>query len=143
MRAFRRGWVRLQVLVALATAAAAGCKGEEPVPAVAGTVTVNGRPVPGGTVTFYPDAAKGNASPHLPTGVIEADGRFEVCLPEARKGAPPGWYRVVVFAADDPQPGKPVRFFVHKKYTDRGTTPLSVEVVANPEPGRYDLKLDK
>ncbi|WP_439631983.1 hypothetical protein [Gemmata sp.] len=132
------------MLLALAAAAlAAGCKGEEPLPPVAGTVTVDGRPVPRGTVTFYPDASKGNASPHLPTGILEPDGRFEICLPEDKKGAPPGWYRVVVFAANDPQPGKPVKFFVNKKYTDRGSTPLSVEVVANPEPGRYELKLEK
>ncbi len=144
MREFRTAWVRGSGLLALAAAAlAVGCKGEDPLPPVAGTVTVNSRPVPSGTVTFYPDASKGNASPHLPTGIIEPDGRFEICLPEDKKGAPPGWYRVVVFAANDPQPGKPTKFFVSKKYTDRGTTPLSVEVVANPEPGRYDFKLDK
>lgn len=144
MRTFGTARVRGSGLLALAAAAlSVGCKGEGPLPPVAGTVTVGGRPVPSGTVTFYPDASRGNATPHLPTGIIEAGGRFEVRLPQDRKGAPPGWYRVVVFAANDPQPGRPLTFFVNKRYTDPGSTPLSAEVVANPEPGRYDFALDK
>ena len=29
------------------------------------------------------------------------------------------------------------------KYQDEKTTPLKIEVIANPEPGRYDLKLTR
>ncbi len=120
----------------------AGCGGSEAKLApVKGTLTADGAAVPSGNVTFYPDAAKGNATKHQPAGLL-ADGKFEVFLPGGQKGAPPGWYKVVVYAVDDPQPGKPNRYFTHKKYADPGTTPLAVEVVENPEPGRYDFKLD-
>lgn len=121
----------------------AGCGGsEEKLVPVGGSLSAAGGPVPGGNVTLYPDAAKGNPTKHQPAGLITADGKFEVFVPGGRKGAPPGWYKVVVYAVDDPQPGKPNRYFTHKKYADPGTTPLAVEVVENPEPGRYDLKLD-
>lgn len=109
----------------------------------AGTLTVRGKPVPNGTVTFYPHAAKGNATRHQPCGVVAADGRFELFAPGGRKGAPPGWHKVVVYAVDDPRPGKPNRYWVGTKYADPGSTPLSVEVVATPEPGRYDRQLDR
>jgi hypothetical protein len=130
-------------LAACLLAAAVGCGGEPPLPAVSGVATVDGNPLPSGTVTFYPDAAKGNTTPHQPTGIVEAGGKYELYVPDGKKGAPAGWYKVVVFAADDPQPNKPVKFFTSRTYTDVKTTPLSVEVVATPEAGRYDLKLKK
>ena len=132
------------VLVIGLFALASGCSAEgEKLAPVSGVITVGGRPVPSGTLTFYPEGTKGNATQHQPTGVLGADGRFEVFVPGSKKGAPPGWYKVVVYAVDDPQPGKPNKYFVHKKYTDRATTPLLIEVVDNPEPGRYDLRLVK
>lgn len=132
------------VLVLGSAALVGGCKGEgEKLVPVAGLVTVSGKAVPNGTLTFYPDAAKGNTTQHQPTGTLDAAGKFEVFVTGGRKGAPVGWYRVVVYAVDDPQPGKPNKYWVNQKYTDRGTTPLLIEVIANPEPGRYDLKLDR
>jgi len=131
------------VALFLGTVVAAGCSkndGEKLAP-VGGTITVDGKAVPSGNVTFYPDASKGNASTHQPNGSIEPDGRYELFVPAARKGAPPGWYKVVVYAVDDPQPGKPNKYYANKEYADVNTTPLRVEVVENPEPGRYDLKL--
>jgi hypothetical protein len=134
----------LVVLIVGIAALAVGCTGaSEKLAPVAGVVTVNSQPVPNGNLTFYPDASKGNASQHQPTGVIGEDGHYEVFVPGGKKGAPPGWYKVTVYAVDDPQPGKPNKYFVHKKYTDIATTPLLIEVVENPAPGRYDLKLDK
>ncbi|OWK38259.1 hypothetical protein [Fimbriiglobus ruber] len=137
--------VRNRVLAALVVGVVAGCgtgDGETLAP-VSGVITANGKPVPSGTMTLYPEAAKGNASQHQPNGVIDANGRYEMYVPGSKKGAPPGWYKVVVYAVDDPQPGKPNKYFVHKKYTDVATTPLLIEVVEKPEPGRYDLKLDR
>jgi len=134
----------LAVLVTALLALAAGCGAEgEKLAPVSGVVTAGGQRVPSGTLTFYPEGSKGNTTQHQPTGVLSADGHFEVFVPGNKKGAPPGWYKVVVYAVDDPQPGKPNKYFVHKKYTDRATTPLLIEVVANPEPGRYDLMLEK
>jgi hypothetical protein len=132
------------VVAAALFAATAGCKdeGEKLVP-VSGAVTAAGKAVPSGTLTFYPDGDKGNKSQHLPTGVLEPDGRFDIYVSGPRKGAPLGWYKVVVYAVDDPQPGKPNKYFVHRKYTEIGSTPLSIEVVENPTPDRYDMKLQK
>ena len=138
---------RIRVAAVLAVALvvnAAGCKDEgERLAPVGGVLTVQAKPVPNGTVTFYPDAAKGNATQHQPCGVVAADGRFELFVPGGRKGAPPGWYKVVVYAVDDPQPGKPNRYWVNTKYATPSATLLSVEVVENPEPGRYDRQLDR
>jgi hypothetical protein len=50
---------------------------------------------------------------------------------------------VVVIALDDPWPGKPHKWLANQKYADETTTPLRAEVIANPEPGRYDLKLTR
>ncbi|MGL4550733.1 MAG: hypothetical protein ACRC33_06060 [Gemmataceae bacterium] len=134
---------RVRCFGLVAAMMAAGCQppGEKLAP-VSGVITAAGKAVPSGTVTFYPDGAKGNKSAHQPNGVLDADGRFEMYVPPDRKGAPPGAYRIVVYAVDDPQPGKPNKYFAHRKYADLTTTPLRVEVVEKPEPGRYDLKLD-
>jgi hypothetical protein len=50
---------------------------------------------------------------------------------------------VVVTTFDNPMPGKPLKSFIDFKYSDETTTPLRFEVIANPEPGRYDLKLKR
>jgi hypothetical protein len=129
--------------VILAGVAIAGCNSrptEKLVP-VSGRALVDGKPVPAGNITFYPDRTKDNKTGHQPMGIIEANGRYELFVPVGRKGAPEGWYRVVVYAVDDPQPGKPNKYFVAKDYADVETTPLRVEVSASAEPGRYDLKL--
>jgi hypothetical protein len=139
-----RGRALAALLVGTAVVTAAGCDNErEKLPRVSGTITVGGNPVPSGTVTFYPDAAKGNSSGHQPNGVLDAQGAYELFLPGGRKGAPAGWYKVVVYAVDDPQPGKPNKYLVNKEYADVNTTPLSIEVVENPEPDRYSLKLKR
>jgi hypothetical protein len=137
-------WHRTALLIGGIVFAVAGCgkEGEKLAPVV-GKVMVDGKPLRTGTVSFRPDASKGNSSPHQPNGAIDAEGNFELLVPPARKGAPPGWYKVVVYAFDDPWPGKPLKSFINMKYSDEKTTPLRIEVVANPESGRYDLKLSR
>jgi hypothetical protein len=132
------GWI-----IFVAVLSALGCASEPALPNVSGVATVDGKPLPLGTITFYPDKERGNNSLHQPVGLIEEGGHFSLTVPGSRKGAPLGWYKVVVYAVDNPQPGKPNRYFTHKKYSDLATTPLRAEVVATPEPGRYDLKLDR
>src|SRR5262249_47195480 len=112
MRASSR--LRGPVLTALVigTVVVAGCaSGREKLPTVSGTIPVEGKAVPSGNVTFYPDASKGNSSTHQPNGTIDPEGRYELFVPGGRKGAPIGWYKVVVYAVDDPQPGKPNKYF--------------------------------
>lgn len=134
----------MAALMACGAMLVVGCGSEdEKLVPVAGKVTVNGKPLTSGTVSFRPDQGKGNKSQHQPNGVIDAEGNYKMTLSPDKKGVPPGWYKVVVVALDDPWPGKPLKSFIDMKYADEKTTPLKVEVVANPEPGRYDLKLTK
>lgn len=135
-------WYLAVLLFGSAGVAMVGCTGGgESLAPVAGKVTVAGKPLKTGSVSFRPDVSKGNKSMHQPNGAIDAEGNFVLFVPPDRKGAPLGWYKVVVSAFDDPWPGKPLKSFVDMKYADEKTTPLTVEVIATPEPGRYDLKL--
>jgi hypothetical protein len=128
---------------------AAGCAdpGEVMFP-VSGKVTLEGTPLNVGAVSFRPDAARGNKSMHIPTGEIDPQGRYEL-ITAGRKGAPPGWYKVLVFADANVQPNTvptrllPPRWLMNVKYTNDRTTDLSVEVVEKPGPEAYDLKLSK
>jgi hypothetical protein len=121
----------------------AGCGGLKLVP-VSGKVTLGGKPLYGGAVSFVPDASKGNNARVSCMGPIRFDGRYELTtsgITESGtgKGAPPGWYKVTLLTT---LPGTPA-ITVNPKYLNVDTTPLSIEVVADPEPGHYDLKLDK
>jgi hypothetical protein len=122
-----------------------GNPGERFVP-VAGKVRLNGKPLGVGAVSFRPDASRGNKSMHIPTGTIDAQGNYEL-VTVGKKGAPPGWYKVLVFAdANTPPPGVPAhpippRWMTAVKYTDEQTTDLFLEVVENPETGAYDLNV--
>jgi hypothetical protein len=120
---------------------AAGCGGgRHP---VEGRVLLKGKPLTGqaGAVVLKPDAGKGNQSAVAPVGVLQRDGTFTV-LTDGRPGAPPGWYKVVVIAtAPSANPNEDTRRLLHRRYESEATTPLAVEVVADPDPGRYDLQL--
>ncbi len=110
-----------------------------------GKITVHGKPLTTGAVSFRPDASRGNSSQHHPTGAIDAAGNYEL-FTVGRRGAPPGWYKVLVFADENQVPGESSRpamprWLVHVKYTSEQTTDLAVEVVARPAPQKYDLKL--
>src|SRR5262245_40091564 len=102
----RPGWFWAALLGCGAALVVAGCGGDsDKLAPVVGKVTVDGKPLKSGTVSFRPDASKGNSSQHQPNGEIDAEGNYEMLVPPAKKGAPPGWYKVVVMAYDDPQPG--------------------------------------
>lgn len=111
---------------------------------VTGKVSVEGQPLRIGSVSFRPDTTKGNKTLHHPTGDIDAEGTY-VLYTIGKKGAPPGWYRVIVFADGNPAPapGIPPRWLHDVKYTNAGTTDLLIEVVETPPAGGYDLKLSR
>jgi hypothetical protein len=135
--------------------AAAGCGGGIDVVPVSGRVTVDGEPLraKSGNVAFVPDAAKGNTTTRVPTGYLDENGHYTLYYAQGKKGAPPGWYKVQVAAAAEgekvqmprlkghgPRPPPPL---FHSKFTRVKTSGLEVEVVRDPAPGAYDLKLTR
>lgn len=140
----QRGRPLAAVLCALGLIPLLGCGdgGPNRIP-VSGTVTMDGKPVNGGVLSFSPDASKGNTARLSCIAPIK-EGRYElntlgVQRSETGSGAPLGWYKVIVKTN---LPGQP-KIEVNGKYRDPKKTPLSIEVVDNPEPGHYDITLEK
>jgi hypothetical protein len=114
-----------------------GCGGVGTLYPVSGKVTVDEKPLPDGQLTFVADTEKGNATKVVPFGKIK-DGSYSITT-KGRTGAPAGWYKVAVMTQYPGSPSQAVE--IPRRYTDAGKSRLSVEVVANPQPGVYDLKL--
>jgi hypothetical protein len=116
---------------------------------VKGKVTYsNGEPVEAGErltgfVVFHADPGKGNTSGELAQGSIQPDGSFTL-MTRDKEGAVLGWYKVTVDIArtnpKDPYDYKPL---VPPRYLEKDKSGITFEVVENPEPGRYDIKVEK
>lgn len=122
-----------------------GCQdaAREPLFPVKGQVRLEGQILSTGSVSLRPDEP---GRWQHPTGLIGADGVYSV-FTDHREGAPPGRYKVVVFAHETLQsragtaaPGLP-KSLISTRYHDPQTTPLAINVVAQPAPGAYDLEL--
>jgi hypothetical protein len=125
----------------------AGC-GPKRVPA-SGTIEVDGKPLEGGILYFNPDVDKGNTASVSCSSPIK-NGKFElrtngVERSDSGPGVPLGWYKVTLrvnMPGEKPVfPGPAIE--IDRKYFTAETTPLFIEVVENPEPGKYDLKITK
>ncbi|OYW18718.1 MAG: hypothetical protein B7Z55_10120 [Planctomycetales bacterium 12-60-4] len=110
---------------------------------VTGKVRLEGHPLTAGSVSLRPEET---GKWQHPTGVVNDDGTY-VIYTERQPGAPPGSYRVVVFANEilrndsgQASPGLP-RSLISTSYHDPLTTPLRIDVVNQPAPGAYDLEL--
>jgi hypothetical protein len=105
---------------------------------VSGKATVEGKPLTQVGIFFAPD--KDNAVKEIPRGWADENGAYHLQTGD-KKGCPPGWYKVFVIVERkrgtiSPNP-------VNEKYLDPAKSPLSVEVVANPQPGAYDFNFQK
>jgi hypothetical protein len=119
---------------------------------VHGKIMLNDNPLtePSTIILFKPNKAKGNASAHEPAGTVDAQGDYSLST-KGKKGAPPGWYKVVVTVRPPrPEHAKTTErkkhtelSFLPPKYGRATTTDLEVEVVESPVPGAYDLTLAK
>jgi hypothetical protein len=134
-------------LVAIACAFAAalgGCAPSGPkLHPVEGKVTLkDGTPVAFGYVILRADTARGNTSMDECHGTIK-EGSYTI-LTGARNGAPLGAYTVAIEAAKGTSPSNPyfTEWLADEKYSDPTRSKLTMEVVENPEPGRYDFQLD-
>jgi hypothetical protein len=117
--------------------AVAGCSRAQWVE-VSGQAAVDGKPLTKATVFFTPD--KDNPLQALPVGDLDENGTYHLVTGD-RKGAPVGRYKV--FVDYEHKKGENVPSPVHARYLDAAQTPLTVEVVADPQPGAYDLKFSK
>lgn len=104
---------------------------------VSGEVIVGDEPLEEGTITFIPDPAKGNNSRWYATGKIER-GVYELETAGV-KGAPPGWYKVIL-APFTLLRGRPPLLF-DRRFGNPDRTPLSIEVVEPPDRKSYDFKV--
>lgn len=108
---------------------------------VAGHITLDGQPLPRGSVSLRP-LVEGTNWEH-PTGLI-SEGRFEV-FTRGQRGAPPGEYRVVVFATEEAtmngaHPGMP-RSLIPPRYNDPQQTPIRWQVKPQSPPDAFNLEL--
>jgi hypothetical protein len=104
---------------------------------VQGKITLaDGKPVPGGLVTFVP-MVEGPIASRPPTadGMIGEDGSYTLGT-KGKPGAHLGKYRVVLSPGVDKQAWSQVP----RQYT-RKRSPLEVEVEENKPEGGYDLKI--
>jgi hypothetical protein len=106
----------------------AGCGGPKLVPVKGRVVFADGKPVTAASVSFTPDADKGNDG-ILATGLLALDGSFTLRTYPHGDGAMVGSYRVTVSLGRRAQ-GKLA------KYTRLKDTPLLVDI---PPEGRTDL----
>lgn len=75
---------------------------------VTGTVTLNGKPVEGATVTFVPkEPATGTPPPQAASAVTDANGRYAIGTFATGDGAIPGEYLVKVTKYRVPQAQQP------------------------------------
>ncbi len=145
---WRPAAVSICLPVALCAFLVSGCGGDAgpKVVPVVGTVTVDGSPLATANVSFKPDITKGNKAQFEPGGTANDKGQFELTTAN-KPGAPEGWYKVVVYPPTPPRSGGdlpkvgPPPFNV--KYTDAGSTDISIEIKAGAAAGAYDLKLTK
>jgi hypothetical protein len=119
---------------------------------VIGKVTVDGKPWTIGDVGYFPDASRGNTIGRASIGVIGSDGTYEIHT-AGKRGAPLGWYKVVVWATKDPAAaGNPwgpdgkrrsIQWLIDPQFTSEESTPLTKEVIEQPSAGHYDLPLTR
>ena len=108
---------------------------------VKGKVTLNGKPVPNGTVNFIPD----NPGPSA-TGELKLDGTYALTTNKLDDGAKPGTYKVVIVAMEDqsgklPEEKSPLpAAIVPLKYTSLATTDLTATVEKKEHTIDFELK---
>jgi hypothetical protein len=110
---------------------------------VKGKVYLDGGLLKEGSVGFFP-ADQSEGAPALEAaGKIKEDGTYELST-RGKPGALLGSYKVTVILQTKVEPNRAgeVVSLVPKKYTNKATTPLKVEVVEKPDDGKYDLQMN-
>lgn len=149
-----RQWHTLVTCILLFLTAGCGGRG---LGKVNGRVTVDGKPVPNGTIMFYPEGAQGAV------GSIAADGSYTLTTRKPGDGATIGKHKVAIHATnvgpgsmqepkslDDELKGSPantgkilvagkVTWVVPEKYSTAEQSPLTAEVKAGANTINFDI----
>jgi hypothetical protein len=137
----RRGMLPLLLAAVLPVA---GCFGPTlpSMTPVKGSVSVNGKAITSGQVSFFPMTIDEKSKFAPPSGQIDSTGNYEL-FTEGKPGAPLGKYKVMVTPGMVPMQGAkgPPKGAFNEKYRDEKKTDLVVEVKSTPEAGAYDLQL--
>lgn len=143
LRAIRESVVVIALAPLFAGAILCGCGSRETLLEVRGQVKLDEAPLTTGVVSLR--AEQGNDTLHQPTGLIDASGTYRIYT-AGKVGAPPGKYRVVVFATEPTvdmskvHPGLP-KSLIPKCYNNAVSSPLGFEVDRAAVAGAYDLQL--
>ncbi|RCS54477.1 carboxypeptidase regulatory-like domain-containing protein [Bremerella cremea] len=129
---FRRQWGSLAWLIGLA--ALVGCNiGASPSASVDGAVTLNGKPIPDGSIVLVNDQGS------IATAALQPDGSYSL-------KCPPGKYLVAVTPPPEPDPlapknvgPAPKRIDIPRSYLDVGTSGLIAEVKEGGNSFDFDL----
>jgi hypothetical protein len=147
--AFR--WLAVVITYGPLLVVAAGCgTPNSRVPAV-GIVTLDGAPVEGATVAFFPDVNSPGQGGFAKAG---PDGRFEIAYPGTGTGLVPGTYRVTVTKPPGNMPRKseddtlidaPIRSGggIPGRYANPENTPLRVTVEPGGRPAEIKPESDR
>src|SRR5207248_3050998 len=136
----------LRLLVACCLLGAAGCTKSEVLFPVSSKVFNGGTPLTAGVVRYIPEGGEKLAGQS--TGTIRPDGSYTLYT-NGKAGAPPGKYKVTVSTMVPPGPEVTIDDKPHsgptinRKYLSPESSGLTREVVADPAPDQYDLKLLK
>jgi hypothetical protein len=106
---------------------------------VSGEIMVDGEPLEEATITFIPDPSKGNTCRFFPTGPV-MNGEYELST-EGKRGAPRGWYKVIVVPPTPEPDQRPPPELFDRRYMNPDKTPLSIEVVESGAQKSYNLQL--
>jgi hypothetical protein len=119
-----------------------GCGGSrEDLVTVTGKITIEGRPLREGAISFHPNDKSGR----IFYGIIES-GTYTM-YHQRRNEIPVGRYKVVVasFIAPGDPPEKPAakgtNSRIDLRYNALPTTPIIIEAKKEPSPGAYDISL--
>jgi len=126
--------MRLLLIVTLALAPLCGCSSKPyRVAQVSGRVTLDGKPLAKGHITFVPLGTKENQAPG-PTAwsFTDADGRYKLVINPATPGAVVGKCRIFITGLDQPMLAE----------DDRDVGGRRVKLVRDPVPEKYNKRTE-
>lgn len=135
------GMTLLACLLSLGTGCGESDAKKPPTIKVRGTITLKGKPITGGVVTFAP---VGGGNRRAGTGPIQTDGSFVISSFQAGDGVEAGEYKVFI----NPPPAPPdsknaaAKSDIPAKYTSLKTSPLTEKINPTDSSKSVEYKLE-